>query len=328
MDAMDRLRRATAARAHEKFFADGYGWIGREDTDAAREEARASERELQLVLREFSENGRLEDKHHGNYMTTPHFALWYETDLDRAAFYERNHLRRKMLATLLDADEGGFAGFHFNADEEGWTEHSQGELVAAGRTLEVLGLVDVRGESSGYIMLRLTSEGVRVTTDPNELAKTLPVSGTEDDEGAEQIVADAMRTLIFDVEQLLEARGWSEALAELKEGDDAFAYERWRDAVREYYRAAESGLKYRLAEADATFADSTALRKLAALAVQHDLIPPNYQDMFGFLDSIRSPRSHGGGPKPKPVPVGRNEALLMGNHARALLLYLGGQCHL
>lgn len=115
MDAMDRLRRATAARAHEKFFADGYGWIGREDTDAAREEARASERELQLVLREFSENGRLEDKHHGNYMTTPHFALWYETDLDRAAFYERNHLRRKMLATLLDADEGGFAGFDFNA---------------------------------------------------------------------------------------------------------------------------------------------------------------------------------------------------------------------
>jgi hypothetical protein len=277
-----------------------------------------------LGLREFSENWLLEDKHHGSYTTTPHLALWFETEVDRAAFYERNHLRRKMLATLLDADEAEFAGFDFNADEEGWTEHSQGELVAAGRTLEALDLVDVRGESSGYIMLRINSEGVRVATHPDELAKTLPVSAIEDDEGAEQIVADAMQTLIFDVEQLLEARGWLEALAELKEGDDAFADERWRDAVREYYRAVESGLKYRLAEVGATFAHSAALKKLAALAVQNDLIPPNYQDMFGFLDSIRSPRSHGGGPRPKPVPVGRNEALLTGNHARALLLYLGG----
>ena len=322
---MDRLRRAVASRAHRKFFDDGYGWIGREDTGAAREEARADERQLQLVLREFTENWLLEDKHHGSYMTTPHLALWYETEVDRDAFLERNQLRRKMLATLLEADEEGSAGFDFNADEDGWTEHSQGELVAAGKTLDILGLVDTRGQSSGYMMLRITAEGVRVASDPHELAKALPVSATEDDEGAEQIVADAMRALIFDVEQLLDARGWSEALAELKEGDDAFADERWRDAVREYYRAVESGLKYRLAEAGATFADSSALRKLAALAVQHDLVPPNYQDMFGFLDSIRSPRSHGGGPKPKPVPVGRNEAFLMGNHARALLLYLGGR---
>jgi hypothetical protein len=97
------------------------------------------------------------------------------------------------------------------------------------------------------------------------------VSATEDDEGAAQIVSDAMQTLILDVEQLLKARGWSEALAELKEGDDAFAEERWRDAVRECYRAAESGLKYRLVEAGAPFADSAALRRLTALAVQHDL---------------------------------------------------------
>lgn len=325
MDAMDRLRRAVGARAHEKFFDDGYGWIGREDTGAARDDARASERELQLVLREFSENWMLEDKHHGSYMATPHLALWYETELDRPAFYKRNELRRKMLAALFEADEGGFAGFDFNADEEGWTDHSQGELIAAGRTLEALGLVHERGLSSGYIMLHINTDGVRVATDPNELAKTLPVTPTEDDDGAAQIVSDAMQTLILDVEQLLEARGWSEALGELKEGDDAFAEERWRDAVREYYRAAESGLKYRLVEAGATFADSAALRRLAALAAQHDLIPPNYQDMFGFLDSIRSPRSHGGGPKPKPVPVGRNEALLMANHARALLLYLGGR---
>jgi hypothetical protein len=88
-----------------------------------------------------------------------------------------------------------------------------------------------------------------VASDARELSRRLPTSVTEDDEGAAQIVADAMRPLIFDVEQLLDERRWSEALAELKEGDDAFADERWRDAVREYYRAVESGLKYRLQEA-------------------------------------------------------------------------------
>lgn len=323
MDATDRLRRAVAARAHEKFFADGYGWIGSEDTDAARDEARASERELQLVLREFCEGWLLEDKHHGSYVPTPHLAVWYETEVDRLAFHERNSLRRKMLATLLGADEGGFAGFDFNSDEEGWTEHSQGELVAAGRTLDALGLAEMRGQTSGYIMLRITAEGVRVASDARELSRTLPMSVTEDDEGAAQIVADAMRPLILDVEQLLDERGWSEALAELKEGDNAFADERWRDAVREYYRAVESGLKYRLQEAGVSYGEASALRKLASTAAEHDLIPRNYQALFSFLDSIRSPKSHGGGPKPQDVPTGRNEALLLGNHARALLLYLG-----
>lgn len=185
-----------------------------------------------------------------------------------------------MLATLLEADEGGFAGFDFNSDEEGWTEHSQGELIAAARTLDALGLADIKGQTSGYVMLRITSEGVRVASDPREVARTLPVSSTEDDEGTAQLVADAMGQLILDVEQLLGERGWAEALRELREGDDAFAEGRWRDAVREYYRAVESALKYRLAETSIVHSDSAALRKLASLAVEHELVPSNYQALF------------------------------------------------
>jgi hypothetical protein len=44
---------------------------------------------------------------------------------------------------------------------------------------------------------------------------------------------------------VLDERGWSEALAELKEGDDAFADEPWRDAVREYDRAVEDRTRAR-----------------------------------------------------------------------------------
>jgi hypothetical protein len=53
-----------------------------------------------------------------------------------------------------------------------------------------------------------------------------------------------------------------------------------------------------------------------------DMIPTNYRALFGFIGSIRSPRRHGRGLRPVKVPVGPAEALLMGNHVRALLVYL------
>jgi hypothetical protein len=59
---------------------------------------------------------------------------------------------------------------------------------------------------------------------------------------------------------------------------------------------------------------------LARLAADHDLIPVNYQAMFGFADSIRSPRSHGAGGNVEEIEIGQAEALLIGNHVRTLLL--------
>jgi len=52
----------------------------------------------------------------------------------------------------------------------------------------------------------------------------------------------------------------------------------------------------------------------------------NYDALFGFTDSIRSPRSHGAAGRAETigeVEVGQAEALLIGNNARTLLLYLG-----
>ena len=69
-EAIERLHRAIAARAHQKFFDDGEGWINTEDTEAARVEARGSERQLQIVLRELCESWDLEDKHHGLYVSS------------------------------------------------------------------------------------------------------------------------------------------------------------------------------------------------------------------------------------------------------------------
>jgi hypothetical protein len=55
------------------------------------------------------------------------------------------------------------------------------------------------------------------------------------------------------------------------------------------------------------------------------VISANYQSLFGFLDSIRSPAPARGGPEREreKVELGPAEALLMGNHARSLIVYLG-----
>jgi hypothetical protein len=86
-----------------------------------------------------------------------------------------------------------------------------------------------------------------------------------------------------------------------------------------YYATVESGLRYRIDKAGATVAEGAALETLAKRAGELDLIPTNYQALFGFIGSIRSPRWHGRGPRPGEVPVGPAEALLMGHHVRALL---------
>ncbi|HEV2771566.1 MAG TPA: hypothetical protein VGV57_01845 [Thermoleophilaceae bacterium] len=122
---------------------------------------------------------------------------------------------------------------------------------------------------------------------------------------------------------MLTQRGWTGAARELARGDEQYREGHWIDAVREYYAALESGLKHGLEEGEATYAAGAALRDLAKVAASEDLIPTNYQALFIFADSIRSPRTHGAGATIAEVEVGKAEALLMGNHVRALLLYLG-----
>jgi HEPN domain-containing protein len=160
-----------------------------------------------------------------------------------------------------------------------------------------------------------------LSRDETALAGALPVSAAEAAHRA--VAADALRELIRDTEQMLRDRGWESALAELSRGDRQLEKGDWVDAVREYYAALESGLKHRLDEFGAKYNERDALRDLAKHAARTGAIPRNYQDLFSFADSIRSPRSHGAGVKTVEVEVGPAEALLMGNHVRALLLYLG-----
>ena len=149
------------------------------------------------------------------------------------------------------------------------------------------------------------------------------MNAAEDEDAGADVAPDALRDLILDVDDLLGKRGWTGAARELARGDAQYRDGHWTDAVREYYSALESSLKHRLDEAGVTYPQTAALRVLARTAADHDLVPTNYQSLFGFADSIRSPRSHGAGANIVEVEVGVAEAMLMGNHVRALMLYLG-----
>jgi hypothetical protein len=174
-----------------------------------------------------------------------------------------------------------------------------------------------------HFYLSLTTDGYDLARDEAARRRNLPTTATEDEEATAPVVPDVLVELIHSCDQLLESRWWMSALEELRRGDAQYAERHRVDAVSEYFAAVESGFRYRLAEEGAEISSGAALRDLAKRAAEVGVIPVNYQGLFGFLDSVRSPRKHGRGGRPEEVDIGPAEALLMGNHARALLVYLG-----
>jgi hypothetical protein len=121
---------------------------------------------------------------------------------------------------------------------------------------------------------------------------------------------------------MLRDRAWTTVSDELAEAEEQFRSRHWADAVARYYAAVESGLKHRLDEASMAYSSTAALRALSKTASQGSIFPANYQPLFDFLSAIRSPRLHGQGRDVVQIEIGPAEALLAGNHARSLLLYL------
>jgi hypothetical protein len=248
--------------------------------------------------------------------------LRYE-EADRRLFWQRNELRREILrlaAITYDEDVGALT---YHEGKEQFVDAPCAEAYAASQALEYLLLVNVQPFMGHEFDVRITSSAYELQRDARRRSAELPINAAEDEVAGPDAAPDALRDLILDVEDLLTKRGWAGAARELARGDDHYRDRHWTDAVREYYSAVESGLKHRLDEHDVEYADGAALRDLAKRAASEDLIPTNYQALFGFADSVRSPRSHGAGAKLVEVEVGKAEALLMGNHVRALLLYLG-----
>ena len=323
MDAPTRLMHAIAERAYKSALDSGYSLFF--DFDDLAAEVGATEVETRQAVRALLDDYYLHEDQPGCAKATPHLFWKYEKS-NRAAAYQQNLVRRHILREASSAgDNGGYAEYSITRNED--EPYGQNELFIAANVLDYLGLVQGDGQNfNNHFHVKITSRGYEVARDERLQRHLLPVIPSEDDDAHLAIAPDVLKDVIVTCEQLLDARGWKQARVELERGDIQFRDGDWVNALREYYAAAESALKYVLDDDSVEYGETNALRKLSGQAAKEGLIPANYQALFGFTDSIRSPRSHGRGPAADTVAeveVGQAEALLIANDVRSLLIYLG-----
>lgn len=323
MEARDRFISVLAEAVSTGYYAEGELYLSIEEISAIAEAQQVPDAEARAGLDLLDERGLLQRQQGGwAYGDGIGLLVQYE-QADRRVFWQRNLLRREILRLAAVVYDEGTVELSYREGDEQFVDAPWAQAYAASKSLEYLGLVEVRPFLGHDFDVRITPSGRELQRDGRHLSGELPISAAEDEDAGAAIPADALQQLILSVEDLLAQRGWTGATRELARGDEQYREEHWIDAVREYYAALESGLKHLLDEAEAAYADGAALRDLARLAASEGLVPTNYQALFIFADSIRSPRSHGAGATIAEVEVGKAEALLMGNHVRALLLYLG-----
>jgi hypothetical protein len=324
VDAEERLWIALAQKLWRDLHTTGYADVFDDAIAEVGRELNVPEHLIEHVTRQLTNEGLLYEKNHG-YFDGVELARAYGEEVAREEWRAGNAVRWKILRAALPGyeDASRWSGLDFTPEKcEPPLDEPFEALAAATRILESLAYVQLEQASGRAHYVALRQAGYDLARDEEALRRAFPRDASEDEHAHTAVVPDVVTELVTSVGQALRSRGWSSALDELARGDARYRESRWADAVGEYYSAIESGLRYRIDEAGATVAEGAALETLAKRAGELDLIPTNYQALFGFIGSIRSPRRHGRGPRPVEVPVGPAEALLMANHARALLVYL------
>lgn len=322
VNAQERIINTAAKAAHIEVTATGTAGFFDESFDEFAREAGGDERDGRHARQRLVDVGLLYEHQPNFFRATPGLVLLYET-LDRPEAYRQNAVRRQLLEEMREIDrEGDWAQFRHSDDDP----YPAAQMYAAAQVLEHLGLVELNGELPAMFNVKLTSDGRDALADERLTRRVLPVTKTEDDEAHTPVAPDALREVIRSCEEMLERQGWQAALDELRKADNEYTDGDWVNAVRDYYAALESGFKYALHE-EVGKEYSEALGKLVGRAAAAGLIPGAYKSLFAFADAIRSPRSHGRGPKEAEnvVEIGQAEALLIGNLVRSLLLYLGNR---
>ncbi len=323
MEAEERFELAIAREAYRKLYAEG-GLImfQAHELDKLASDLSVPEAIAKHVVRKLADRSLLRTEDGWSYIADIRLAARYEEEYERQEFWNHNVLRRQELEKAAETFERDQRSCTYQEGEEQFVDAPWVDAIAAAKTLELLDLIDVREYMGHNFEISITSRGYDLVRGEEALRNQLPVSAADDEGAHTPVPRDLLIDLVTSAEELLRQRDWAGAARELARGDAQFDEKHWTDAVREYYAATESGLKHRLDEEGLPYGDGAALKDLARLAAQRDLIPLNYQALFGFADSIRSPRSHGAGGSSSEIEIGPAEGQLMGNLARALLVYL------
>jgi hypothetical protein len=320
-DAEDRFLSELAKHAHALLVEEGHELMFEDRIEDAAQRSGAPDHVAVHVVRTLEDQGLI--WRDGRTWKVLPLAVVYEKQFDRDGFRRRNVLRRSVLRGAAQAFERNDPWLQYSESAESsppaagpFINVPYAEAAWAVRLLEFDGYVELSESLGRHFRIRITPAGYSLVRNESELTATLPVTASEDEEAHAAVAPDALQKVIRSCEEMLDSRGWIAAREELSRGDSQYKDGHWVDAVREYYAALESGLKHRMDEAAVDYGDGDSLKALARVAAGADLIPTNYQAAFGFLDSIRSPRSHGRGSKPAEIPIGPAEALLAGNQVR------------
>jgi len=325
MQPEERLKLALARKLWSELHETGYVNVFDDAIAELGAELDVPDHLIAHATRQLVNEGWLFERDHG-FFDGISLARAYGEQHGREQWRAGNDVCRHILRVAVPGYENPrvWSGLEFNEERcEPSIDFPFEHLAAATRILESLGYVKLQQASSKTHYVALTEDGYELARDDEALRRIFPTTTTEDEEAHTRVAPDVLATLITSCERLLRERSWASALEELARGDARHGEGLWADAVGEYYAAIESGLRYRIHDEDEEVAPGAALKKLTSRASELGLIPANYAALFGFTDSIRSPRSHGAALRDQEVEVGPAESLLMGNHARALLVYLG-----
>lgn len=279
------------------------------------------DKEVLIILDELTdiyEVGRLDNM---SYKGRPNGVLVYE-DLHEELKFESNNLRRAILKFLKSKYEQDPISVVDEQDVQSeFVEYTPIELFREIQFLKETYKLDV-SFTSGYtyaiILSKISWSHLKTEQD---FITAFPVNNDESGNYL-KVTHDILHDLHTNLDQIINALNWDSVKAELTEGNSRLSKKDYVGAVKDYYSALESAIKYRLTTASIPFGSGASLRDLTSALEKNGLIPRNYKNVFDFVNSIRSPRSHGLGTNAEVVSIHEKEALLMKHHVSALIVYL------
>jgi hypothetical protein len=173
-----RFEEALARAMRENLLENGLVFMPGSGVTEAAKEAELDPAVAGLVMRELEDQGLLE--YDGDLVQGGLPLIFrYETEIDRAAFWESNAARRELLTAAADAFDRG-EEIEYREGTESFTQRPYGETTAAARMLEAFDFGELQLYLGKNFSFSITASGYELARDPVALARELPTSREED----------------------------------------------------------------------------------------------------------------------------------------------------
>lgn len=322
MESIDILKNEIRKTFYDEWKSHGFPcsvFIGK--LNELAQNHKLGNKEVLIILDELIDTYEVARLDNMSFTGKPNGILVYE-DLNNELKFEANLLRRKIMKFLKSKYEQDPTLIIDEQDVQSkFPDYTTVELFREIQFLKETYKIDA-SFTSGYtyaIILSKISWGHLKTE--QDFIDTFPINNDESGKYV-KVTHDILRDLHTNLDQILNTLKWDSVKSEFNEGNTRLSKKDYAGAVKDYYSALESAIKYKLTSSNVQFGSGASLKDLTSALEKSGLIPRNYKHVFDFVNSIRSPRSHGLGTSTEVVTIHEKEALLMKNHVSSLIVYL------